>query len=225
MDYTEVKIFIHGWSPHTGAVAELASAQSSEYTTESLRKAISTALDAVEELPGYGSASSWRPQISVRLWIERNLRARMRLDSGLIQRIAAAGASVDFDPYMYDELGFPRPDISGCEPKPPEVCVTFARIDSASEGRSAVATVVYDEYSFENVESGITQVLEAAASERGSGSSCAGTSELRIRSVLNRDDRASMNFSNAVVHQIALSGAALDFDPAVYGVMDSQGDE
>lgn len=210
----EIRIFIHAWNPDTGKAETLASVSLDEYTVENLQAAISDALGIADRLLGCAELPLWLPQVSVWLWSNRGLRARMQLSQDLIQRIAAAGASVDFDPYMYEGMEFLMANVAGTKATLPEISAMINCVGSVSEYGRVVATLSYEEYTFENVEAAISSLIENSRSTFGEETSC--TPQVIVRPLLKREDRASMHFSASLVRLLAEAKAALDFDPSVY---------
>lgn len=208
----EVRVFIHGWNPDTKDGETLASASFDAYTVENLQIAISEALESAGRSFGREELPLWQPQVSVWLRSNRGLRARMQLSQDLIGRIAAAGASVDFDPYMYEGSAFLLPNVGSTLATIPELGAMITCMD-ASGGANVLASTSYDQYTFENVEAAISSMIETARGALVTGSDC--SPKVTVRPMLQREDRASMHFSASLVCLLAGVDASLDFDPSV----------
>ncbi len=98
----EIRVLVIAWNPETGGVTEVTRVSRDELTNDNLEMAISEALDKTFEVLGEEEVGRWTPQLDVWLWSERGLRASMHLSRELIQKMAKANASLDYDPYMCD---------------------------------------------------------------------------------------------------------------------------
>jgi len=220
MELPEIRVFVHGWPPYTGAQVELAMVSMDEYTIGNLQRAVSDAVSMVDQSVGGAELPLLRPQLSVWLRSERGVCARMRLSADLIRRISAAGASIDFDP-MYDGMEYLRSEMTDARVAPPEVSAFVLGSDPGSGAEKVIARSTCGVYSFENVELLIYAMLKDACVEVGELLP-RWNPRVLLQPALRRDDRASMHFTSDVIRKIAEAGASLEFDPSVYVDVEDQ---
>lgn len=216
----EIRVFVVGWAALTGEAKELSKVSINEYTVENLQRAMFEAVSMADLSVGRAELLLLRPQVSVWLRSERGLCARMVLCGDVIQMISGVGATIDFDPYMYDGMEYLRADATDAWEKPPEISVVIVGSDPGTGEERWIASSTCEEYSFENVESLIQDALGDAGDEVGAESLPRWKPRVVVQPTLCRDARPSMHFTAELIRRMAEAGASLEFDPSVYDAID-----
>lgn len=93
-----------GTSAETGLESIIATAESDHYDPDHLDDQVGIAIDnAVNSLNGrdVGVLRAWKPEVSVELTADQeDMRPSLHLTESTLRRLASAGASFDFDPYV-----------------------------------------------------------------------------------------------------------------------------
>lgn len=221
----EIRVFVVGWAALTGKEKELSKVSINEYTVENLQRAMFEAVSMADRSVGCAELPLLRPQVSVWLRSDRGLRARMVLRADVIQRISGVGATIDFDPYMYEGMEYLRADAIDAWEKPPEISVVIVGSDPGTGEERWIASSTCEEYSFENVELLIYDTLRDAGDKVGADSLPRWAPRVVVQPTLCRDDRPSMHFTAALIRRMAEAGASLEFDPSVDDAIDDHSSE
>ncbi|MES2821039.1 MAG: hypothetical protein V4812_18845 [Pseudomonadota bacterium] len=76
------------------------------YNVDDVSELVSNALDQAKMATGSKSLMClrvWRPEVVISLFVdEEPMRAALHFNSEVIQKMGEAGASFDFDPYIYE---------------------------------------------------------------------------------------------------------------------------
>lgn len=91
-----------GTSAETGLESTIAMVESDRYDPDHLDDQVRIALDnAVNSLRDSEVLRSWKPEVSVELTADQEeVRPSLHLRANTLLRLASAGASFDFDPYV-----------------------------------------------------------------------------------------------------------------------------